>query len=261
MAGKTGVPVERKDVKRSDDLLQMDFLNIVSHELKTPLTPMTAYVDLLLKERLGSLTEQQREALEIIGKNTKMLKRLIWNILDMSKLESGNMKFNMQQIDLTEMVEEVIKDMETFAKAKGIVIESKMRPLPLTEGDRERLGQVITNLLDNAIKFTPEKGMITVGTRKEGYSLIISVSDTGIGIPEKQLNEIFTKFFQVDNRVARKYPGTGLGLTICKGIINAHGGNITVKSTLKNGSTFNIILPYKSIGKPTELFMEAFKKK
>ncbi|MDP2907360.1 MAG: HAMP domain-containing sensor histidine kinase, partial [Nanoarchaeota archaeon] len=164
MAGKTGLSVERKDVKRSDDLLQMDFLNIVSHELKTPLTPMTAYVDLLLKERLGSLTEQQRDALEIIGKNTKMLKRLIWDILDMSKLESGNMKFNIQQIDLTELVEEVIKDMGNFAKAKGIVIESKMRPFPLTEGDKERLGQVITNLLDNAIKFTPEIGMITVET-------------------------------------------------------------------------------------------------
>lgn len=261
MAGKTGVPVKKKDANRSDELLQMDFLNIVSHELKTPLTPMIAYVDLLLKERLGSLTEQQRDALGIIEKNTKMLKRLIWNILDMSKLESGNMKFNIQPIGLTEIVEEIIKDMETFAKAKGIVIESKIRPLPVTKGDRERLGQVITNLLDNAIKFTPEKGRITVETRKEGYSLIISVSDTGIGISEKQVDRIFTKFFQVDNRVARKYSGTGLGLTICKGIINAHGGNITVESTLKKGSTFDIILPYKSIGKPTELFMEAFKKK
>lgn len=261
MARKTGVSVEKKNVERGGDSLQMDFLNIVSHELKTPLTPMTAYVDLLLKERLGSLTEQQREALEIIEKNAKILKRLIWDVLDLSRLEAGNMKFSMQQIDLTEIVEEVIKNMGTFAKAKGIIIESKIRPLPVTEGDRERLSQVITNLLDNAIKFTPKKGIITVETRKEGYSLIISVSDTGIGIPEKQVEKIFTKFFQVDNRVARKYSGTGLGLTICKGIINAHGGNITVESTLKKGSTFNIILPYKSIGKPTEMFVEAFKKK
>lgn len=261
MARKTGVPVEKKNVKQNDDSLQMDFLNIISHELKTPLTPMTAYVDLLLKERLGSLTEQQREALEIIEKNAKILKRLIWDVLDLSRLEAGNMKFSMQQIDLTEIVEEVIKNMGTFAKTKGIAIKSQIRPLPLTEGDRERLSQVITNLLDNAIKFTPEKGMITVETRKECYSLIISISDTGIGIPEKQVEKIFTKFFQVDNRVARKYSGTGLGLTICKGIINAHGGNITVESTLKKGSTFNIVLPYKSIGKPTEMFVEAFKKK
>lgn len=258
MIKKAGIPVEKK---QSDDSIQMEFLNIVSHELKTPLTPTMAYLNLLLKERLGKLTKQQKEALEIIEKNAKLLKRLIWNFLDLSRLEAGSMKFSMQQIDLTELIKKVIKDMETFAKAKNIVIESKIRHLPITEGDRERLAQVITNLIDNAIKFTPKKGKIIVETRKKGYSLIISISDTGIGISKQKLDKIFTKFFQVDSSVARKYSGTGLGLTICKGIISAHGGDIIVESTLGKGSTFSIKLPYKSIGKPTEMFMEAFRKK
>lgn len=261
MIKKIGVSIEKKGKIKSDDSIQMEFLNIVSHELKTPLTPTMAYLNLLLKERLGKITKQQREALEIIEKNAKLLKRLIWDLLDLSRLEAGKMKFSMQQIDLTELVREVIKDMETFAKEKKIVIESQIRHLPITEGDKERLAQVITNLIDNAIKFTPRKGKVTVETRKKGYNLIISVSDTGIGIPGKKLDKIFTKFFQVDSRVARKYSGTGLGLTICKGIMSAHGGDITVESTQRKGSTFHIKLPYKSMGKPTELFMEAFRKK
>ncbi len=250
--------------KNLDDNLEktkLEFLNIVSHELKTPLTPMIAYLDLLLKGKLGKLTKQQREALETVTKNTKQLRHLIWDILDLSKLEAGNMRFNMRQIDLTELIKEVVKNMETVAKEKSIIIEPKIRPLPITEADRERLTQVITNLISNAIKFTPRKGKIIIETKKRGYSLMISVSDTGIGIPKKQLDNIFTKFFQVDSKTSRKYQGTGLGLTICKGIINAHGGDITVESTPRKGSTFHIKLPYKSLGKPTELFMEAFKEK
>lgn len=241
--------------------IQMEFLNIVSHELKTPLTPMIAYLNLLSKGKLGDLTTQQKDALEKIMRNAKLLRRLIWDLLDLSRMETGNMKFNMQEIDLIEIIKEVTKDMRTFAQEKNIIIDSELIHLPKTEGDNERISQVITNLLDNAIKFTPENGEVMVRTKRKGYDLIISISDTGIGISKTHLERIFNKFMQVDSGVTRKYSGTGLGLTICKGIIKAHGGSITVESEPNKGSTFTIKLPYKSLGKPTEMFMEVFKKK
>lgn len=250
--------IEGKKEQESDKI-QMDFLNIVSHELKTPLTPMIAYLSLLSKGKLGSLTEKQRGALEKITRNAKLLRRLIWDMLDLSRMETGKMKFHMQEIDLIEIIRDVMRDMETFAKEKNITVESNLRYLPRTEGDRERIAQVITNLLDNAIKFTQENGTVMIETVKKGYTLVVAVSDTGIGIPKHKLDKIFDKFSQVDNKVTRQYSGTGLGLTICKGIVKAHGGNITVESMLGEGSTFYVRLPYKSLGKPTEMFTEVIK--
>lgn len=252
--------IEDQTVKLKElERMKMEFLNIVSHELKTPLTPMQAYLDLLLSERLGELTEKQKQGLDVISRNLQRLKHLITDLLEMARLETGQMKFNIQQIQLKNIILEAVKDAQTSADEKEIIIKSKVDSLPLVEGDKERLTQVFINLLNNAIKFTPEKGRITIQAKKQGYNFLIKISDTGIGIAEKNLNKIFDKFYQADSGTSRRFSGTGLGLTICKGIIEAHGGDIWVESEPKKGTIFSLALLYQSRGKPLEAFGEAFK--
>ena len=251
-----------KQAEQLKDLekMKIEFLNVTSHELKTPLTPIQAYLNLLLKGKLGKLNPAQKEGLEVISRNTKKLRFLIWDILDLTRLEAGKMKFNMEKMELEDVIEDVIKDAELFAKEKNIVINQRLGYLPSIDGDKERLTQVFTNLITNAIKFTPKNGKISIDAERRGYRTIISVRDTGIGIPKKDLNRIFDKFYQVDRGATRKYPGTGLGLTICEGIVKAHGGEIGVKSEPRKGSTFYTTLYSKRLGKPIEAFAEAFRK-
>lgn len=251
-----------KQAEQLKDLekMKIEFLNVTSHELKTPLTPIQAYLNLLLKGKLGNLTPAQKEGLEVISRNTKKLRLLIWDILDLTMLEAGKMKFNMEEIQLRDVIEDVIKDAESFAKEKSIILNQRIGYLPSIECDKERLTQVFTNLVNNAIKFTPKNGKISIESEKKGYRAIIAVKDTGIGIPKRDMNRIFDKFYQVDRGATRKYSGTGLGLTICKGIIKAHGGEISVESEPRKGSTFYVTLYSKRLGKPIEAFAEAFRK-
>ncbi len=240
--------------------MKIEFLNVTSHELKTPLTPIQAYLDLLLKGSLGELTSAQKEGLEVIFRNIKKLRILIWDILDLTRMEAGKMKFNMSEIQLTDIIKDVIKDAELSAKEKKIIINQSLGYLPPIEGDKERLTQVFTNLISNAVKFTPKNGEISIEAERKGYRNIIAVKDTGIGIPKKDLNRVFDKFYQVHRGTKRKYPGTGLGLTICEGVIKAHGGEIQVESEPRKGSSFYVTLYSKRLGKPTEAYAEAFRR-
>jgi len=243
------------------DKMKIEFLNITSHELKTPLTQIIAYLDILQNEKQGKLNKNQKESLKIISSNTKRLKSLIWDILDLSGLESKQIKFDMQPIKINEVIEDAIRDVKSLAEEKNITINKNLGNFPLIEGDEERLKQVITNLVNNAIKFTPKRGKIDINVGKKSYRLFITVKDMGIGIKKIYLEKIFDKFYQVDTGDKRKYSGTGLGLTICQGIIKAHGGEIWAESEPKKGSAFNILLYYKRLGKPTEAFTEAFSKR
>lgn len=233
-----------------------DFFRVLTHELKSPLTPIQTYLPLLLSEKLGKLNKEQKDSLNVISKNINRLSFLILDVLTLSRLESKEIKFNFEDISVNKVVENVAKNLEWQAKEKNIEITTSFSQLPLIEGDSQRLSQVFHNLIENAIKFTPKKGRVHISTKKRGYSFIISIKDTGIGIPISKVHKIFEKFYQVDSGLARKYPGSGLGLTICQGIVKAHSGEIKVESKLKKGTTFNVILPYKSLGKPTEVFGE-----
>ena len=223
------------------DKLKDEFLNMTSHELKNPLTPIISYLDMLTKGNLGELSPKQKEALDIILRNTQRLKRLIFDILDIAKLESKRMKFDMQKIDLENIIKNSINDMQPFADEKKIKIIGKIGKLPACLGDETRLLQVLTNLLNNAIKFSHEKGKISVSAQKNGNKIFISVKDNGIGIGKKDLPNMFKKFYQADSNVQRK-SGTGLGLAICKGIIEAHRGKIFVESKLGKGSKFSFAI-------------------
>lgn len=241
-----------EDVKEANerlkeiDKLKTDFLNTTSHELKTPLTPIRSYLDLLEDGSLGKLNQQQKSALKVIDKNVKRLKRLISDILDITKVEAGQMKFIMEKIRFEKVIKEAIQEIKPSIDEKKIKIEVRIpKKLPLIEGDKQRLIQVLTNLLDNAIKFSPKNKRVMITAKKRKNSLFMAVADKGIGISKNNLPKLFTKFFQVDTSATREQPGTGLGLTICKGIIEAHNGNIWAESILGKGSTFYFTLPLK----------------
>jgi len=227
------------------DRLKDEFMNIAAHELKTPLVPIMGYLSMLRDGSLGELTREEKDSLEIISRNVDRLKKLIDDILDISKLESGAMKFEMRDVQVAEIIKNSVEDMRSYAEGKGLTIKAEIQPnLPPIQGDKNRLMQVLTDLIDNAIKFT-EKGCIVIKARREKDNILVKVKDTGIGISKENINKLFTKFYQVDSSLSRRYGGTGLGLAICKRIVEAHGGRIWVDSELGKGSTFQFTLPVK----------------
>ncbi|MEW6592735.1 MAG: HAMP domain-containing sensor histidine kinase [Candidatus Hadarchaeota archaeon] len=227
---------------KSVDKLKTEFMNIAAHELKTPLVPMVGYLHLIDKKKLDS---EDRENLDIAIRNTQRLQRLVADILDIAKLESKVMKFNIEDIQLTTPIKDAVSSAAPFAKEKKIYLRANVpEKLPAVQGDAMRIAQVLTNLLNNAIKFT-DKGGVTLSAKKSGKNVLVEVADTGIGIGRKDVSKLFTKFYQADTSGKRKYGGTGLGLAICKEIVKAHKGDIWVKSKLGKGSTFAFRLPLK----------------
>ncbi len=228
------------------DKLKSNFLNITSHELKTPLTPIRCYLDILKDESLGKLNKKQRDALKVIDRNSVILKHLIDDILDITKLESGKMKFLISNVDVKKLVEDVTKSLKLAAKKKEIKIELNIQNnLPKIKGDSHRLSQVLSNLLRNAIKFSGKETKIKIQVKKQQDKILFEIKDTGVGIPKKAIPKLFTKFFQVDKSTTRHFEGTGLGLAISKGIVEAHKGKIWVQSKLGKGSTFSFTIPIK----------------
>jgi signal transduction histidine kinase len=226
---------------KSVDKLKTEFMNMAAHELKTPLTPMVGYLQLIDKNRL---TSDDRENFEIAVRNTRRLQRLVDDILDIAKLESRVMKFSWEEVDFTRVIGDCVASATPSAQEKGIYLRAMVpRRLPLVRGDFMRLSQVLTNLLSNAIKFTDEGG-VTVRAKRSGDRIVVEVRDTGIGISEKDQRKLFKKFYQTEAG-KKKHGGTGLGLAICKQIIKYHGGKIWVRSKFGKGSTFAFSLPVK----------------
>ncbi len=224
------------------DRLKSEFLNTVSHELRTPLTSIKAFAEILL----ANPTEDpatQLEFLEIINKEADRLTRLINNLLDLSRIEAGKMQWDFQEVDLDEILASAAATLRVATEKKGLAFEVSHQPGMLVRGDRDKLVQVVTNLLGNAIKFTPEGGRVRLSAWKSRDRHEITVEDTGLGIPEKFLGTIFEKFGRVDSSETREIKGTGLGLSIAHSIVLAHGGELTVDSREGKGSTFRVSLP------------------
>jgi adenylate cyclase len=236
------------------------FLNITSHELRTPMSAIKGHIQMILKGNLGTINDEQKHSLEVILRNTNRLNRLIQDILDISRLESGTMKFVTEKTDVTKMVKEVAETMQASADLKRIKIIAEMGiDVPELTIDKDRISQVIINLLNNAIKFSPDSSMIHIKVRKEKEDVLFEVQDYGRGIPEEHHKKIFQTFYQVDSDADTKFGGAGLGLAICYGIILAHGGRIWVESTGKpgEGSTFRFTLPVESVVNIEERFKGA----
>ncbi len=226
------------------DRMKSDFISIVSHELKTPLTSIKGFVRLLSAGRVGPVNDKQLHYLEIVNQQTESLTQLINDLLDLSRIESGIIEVRKEPVRLRDVVHEVVQGLENMAKEKGIDLkETVPEAMPPVNGDMYRLVQVFTNLIHNAVKFTAPGGEIRVeGTWEPGFCLV-RVKDNGMGIPPQELDRIFDKFHQVDSSSTRQQSGTGLGLCISRQLIAAHGGEIKVESELGKGSTFTVYLP------------------
>ncbi len=227
---------------QESDRLKSEFVQNMSHELRTPLTFIKAYVELLLGGTMGPLSERQRESLQIVADRTNTIIRLVNDILSLQQIERGDMRFS--ALSMSEVVRSCLRGAEATAREAGLELKEDVAPdLHPVWGDRARLGQVLDNLIGNAIKFSPDGGTITVRLRNDDGFVRVDVIDQGIGIPNDQLTKIFERFYQVDGSSKRRFGGTGLGLAIVKEIVEAHGGTITVESQVGRGSTFSFTVP------------------
>jgi signal transduction histidine kinase/DNA-binding response OmpR family regulator len=226
------------------DRMKSEFVAVVSHEVRTPLTSIKGSLELLGDERFHVLPPPQKELLSICQANTERLISLINDILDFSKLESSKLSLNFESVEVGKIVPEAVDHIRNLAAMKGISIDVHMEgSAGLVEADPMRIAQVITNLLGNAIKFSPEKGKIEVWARGTEGEVTVDVKDFGRGISQRDLSRLFQRFAQLDSSTTRKAGGTGLGLVISKGIVEQHGGRIWVESAMGKGSTFSFSLP------------------
>lgn len=225
------------------DRMKDEFMSNVSHELKTPLISIKGYSELLYDEKLGGRLDEQKKSLEAIIRNADRLTRLINSILFITRFQSGKIEFRSKSVDIDEIMQISIEDLKNPMDKKQITFEKELSAVSRLRGDKDRLVEVITNLLDNAIKFTPVGGKITLKALDEGENVHITISDNGIGIPADIIPKLFTRFYQVDASTSRKYGGTGLGLYITKTIIDATGGKIWIESEVQKGTTVHILIP------------------
>jgi signal transduction histidine kinase len=225
------------------DMLKSAFLATMSHELRTPLNSIIGFTGILLQELPGNLNDEQKKQLHLVQNSSRHLLSLINDVLDISKIEAGQLDLQYSNFDLTKSIDKAVSLVKTQAEKKGLEISTCYQHNSLEiECDQRRLEQVILNLLSNAVKFT-ETGSITINTMEQNECFIISIQDTGIGIPLSELDRLFKPFHQIDSGLTRKYEGTGLGLSICYQLLNLLGGRIVVKSEPGKGSTFRAIVP------------------
>lgn len=224
------------------DRMKTEFISTVSHELRTPLTSIEGYIDLILDGDTGEINELQREFLGIVFQSTKRLENLINDLLDVEKIESGKTQMKVEKISLDNLVKTTVKTMKPVAEKKGLKLISQIEEGIEITGDSDRIIQVLTNLISNAIKFT-KKGKVTVVLKLINGNYEMIVQDTGVGISRSDQKELFTKFFRSDDEYTKDAGGTGLGLSIAGDIVKRFGGEIRVKSELNKGSEFRVIIP------------------
>jgi len=223
--------------------MKSQFISTVSHELRTPLTCIKEGVAIVLDGVAGKINEKQKHFLDLANRNINRLAMLVNDILDFQKLDAGKMKLNPQENNVQQIAEEIYETMMLPAKNKGLELSLELdENLPRITLDRDRITQVLTNLIGNAIKFTPQGGQVHLSFQKQDNELVMRVSDTGVGIPKEDLPKIFEQFYRVQRR-GEEIKGTGLGLAIVKKIVLLHGGRIEVESEPDRGSTFSVFLP------------------
>lgn len=230
------------DKLKTLDHLKSEFINVAAHELRTPLAILLGYATVMEED----VTGDHKTYIDTIIRNAMRLRTLIDDLLNMRHLESGQLALKIIPVDISTLLTQAVADMSVLAKEKDIDINVDLPATTIVlQSDRQQLELVITNLLANAIKFTPRNGNIKVKGRVSNESLTIWVADSGIGIPEQEHTKIFDRFYQVENSLNREHDGIGLGLAIVKGIIERFSGEIQVKSVVGKGSTFIITLPLR----------------
>ena len=233
-------------LRRLSELSQMkaNFVANISHELRTPLTHVKGYIELLVTESLGSITEEQRHALQVSQRATAKLESIIDDLIMFSLASRGEMSMRLDKVDIRRIVALAAKSALPKAEERGVkVLVSALDNIPFVQADSEKIGWVINQFLDNGIKFTPTGGSVVISLKEEGSNLVlVSVTDTGVGIPPSRLKEIFEPFHQLDGSSTRHFGGTGLGLSLVRQIVEAHGSLLDVKSVEGKGTTFKFPL-------------------
>ncbi len=235
------------DITREKEIDQMksDFISLVSHELRTPLTSIIGFVSFILDGKAGAINDRQRNSLARVQRQSKRLAALINDLLDISRIESGRIQMDQAPISLLEIVTQRIEEIRPQADEKSIRLAlTAPESAPNILGDEARMGQVFTNLVGNAIKFTPDNGEVNVKIEADGNLLHVEVIDTGPGIPPEERQKIFDKFYQLSDISTRQQGGSGLGLSISKSIVEAHGGKLWIDDGNQGkGSNFQFVLP------------------
>ncbi|MCK4917352.1 MAG: HAMP domain-containing protein [Candidatus Omnitrophica bacterium] len=230
------------NLRRLENIRQ-DFVANVSHELRTPVSSIKGYAETLLDGALGD-KENAKEFLKIIHSDSDRLAKLINDLLDLSRIESDKLNLALKPCVLDLVVRRVVSGLEIQAKAKLLTININIpKNISRIKADENRIAQVLLNLIDNAVKYTNDQGKILISATDQGEFILVDVSDTGIGIPEKDISRLFERFYRVDKARSRELGGTGLGLSIVKHIVSVHHGKVSVQSVLGQGSTFSFTIP------------------
>ena len=242
------------DRLRELDGLKDSFVANVSHELRTPLTSIRGYLELVLEGEAGDLNEEQRRFLSVVERNSDRLLRLVGDLLFVAQVDAGRIALERSPVDLEAIVEDAVESARPRAECDGLALILAARPVPTFAADGARLGQLLDNLVSNALKFTPPGGEVTVSCGMQGAEAFLEVRDTGIGIPAEEQDRLFERFFRASAASELAIQGTGLGLAVAKAISDGHDGTISVESAGGHGSTFRVTLPLalppKTLGTP-----------
>ena len=234
---------EQNERLRELDRLKDEFIALVSHELRTPLTSIHGYLELVLDGGAGELGPEQQQFLSVVERNTKRLMQLVGDLLFMAQVEAGKLALDLEEVDLKEVLAECLEAAKPVADDRQVHLISDLAETPSMLGDRSRLAQVLDNLISNALKFTPASGRVSIRVSRTGRDAVVEVADTGVGIPADEQDRLFERFFRSSNATEQAIPGTGLGLTIAKTIVERHEGSIEIESAEGTGTTVRVLLP------------------
>jgi signal transduction histidine kinase/CHASE3 domain sensor protein len=229
--------------QRELDRLKEDFVATVSHELRTPLTSMMGFLEMIREGEAGELNDEQQRFLAIVYRSSERLQRLVGDLLFVARLDANGLQLQFGEVSLEDIVRETVESTAALARSRELDLRQDLREVPALSGDRERLSQLVGNLVGNAIKFTPAGGRVTVRTFAARGNAVVEVEDTGIGIPPAEQSQLFQRFFRSSTATEHAIPGTGLGLVISRAIAEAHGGSIDVRSRPGEGTCFRVELP------------------
>jgi signal transduction histidine kinase len=234
---------KRLEAQAESGRLKSEFFALVSHELRTPLTSITGYLDILAEAGVESLTDMGQRSIEVIGRNTERLQRLVEDLLLLTQVDAGTFHVESSPTHLEQIANDTIEAMTPRAEAGHVTLHAEVDQLPPITGDGSRLAQVLDNLISNAIKFTPPGGRIDLRVKRAGEEVAIEIEDTGTGISAHELEHVFDRFFRAAEAMTKQIQGVGLGLAITKVIVEAHGGTISLESEEGKWTLVRIVLP------------------
>jgi signal transduction histidine kinase/CHASE3 domain sensor protein len=229
--------------QRELDRLKDDFVATVSHELRTPLTSMMGFLEMIREGEAGQLTDEQKRFLAIVYRSSERLQRLVGDLLFVARLDASGLQLQFAEVHFDQVAREAVEANAALARAREITLRGEIGDIPAVWGDRDRLAQLVSNLVSNALKFTPAGGTVTVRVFVDARNAVLEVADTGIGIPKGEQERLFQRFFRSSTATEQAIPGTGLGLVISKAIAEAHAGSISVESEAGAGTCFRVELP------------------